>query len=757
MKTIFSLCLFLMFCLCSCNNIEDIEQRLDNIENRIDILEKQCETLNSNIQTLKSLLDALTSQDCITNVAPLYEGTELIGYTINFKYASPITILHGTDGIDGEDGNDGENGKDGHSPCIGVEMHHDNKYYWTIDGEWLLDDNGEMIPANGTNGSDGITPFFKIEDGMWFVSYDGEQSWQMLGQATGDKGMDGDSFFQSVNTGNNDYVVFTLHDGTEIRIPKYIEKMSLVFPVSEEIFCEGGKHVDVEFTIINGGENPQVECIGENGWIGEIHMTNNHEGILTAKAPQPYADGKILVIASNGNNSIVMKTVKFTDKLLQVSDKNEYEIGYQGGELNISVKTNMIYNVIIPKAARSWIKNSSSRSVRDEIITLLIEKNSEPYSRTAEISIEAGSSKSVALTIIQNGDTFYTRGDGTPDNPYVISSAEGFIKMANVVNKGNSLKGKYIIISESLDFSDIEFTPIGNKNNPFSGIISANSVEISNISVTGSEHLGIFGCTEDAVIEDMSIQDITVQGESYMGGVVGEAVRTNIRNVRVDGLIREGNYIGGIIGKATSCFVDKCITEASLGNTNSSDIGGIVGNSSATGVINCTNKSSIAGFGSVGGIVGYVDETSYVKNCSNTSQFTQSVIYGSLGGIVGYNCGQVINCVMSNSINAASGIANTSISKITTGGICGYNHTTGYLYNCFFIKIYPLNSEIDLCGELNWGTCLNSGSFNSYGEYNGYSVLNLLRNWADRQDDYEYLSWKGTFPTLEMDLSRFLK
>ena len=35
----------------------------------------------------------------------------------------------------------------------------DGIYYWTIDGEWLLDSKGNKIQANGYNG---ITPRLKI-------------------------------------------------------------------------------------------------------------------------------------------------------------------------------------------------------------------------------------------------------------------------------------------------------------------------------------------------------------------------------------------------------------------------------------------------------------------------------------------------------------------------------------------------------------------------------------------------------------------
>ena len=51
----------------------------------------------------------------------------------------------------------------------------DGIYYWTLDGEWLTDEKGNKVKAqgtdgkdgvdgeDGTNGKDGITPQLKIE------------------------------------------------------------------------------------------------------------------------------------------------------------------------------------------------------------------------------------------------------------------------------------------------------------------------------------------------------------------------------------------------------------------------------------------------------------------------------------------------------------------------------------------------------------------------------------------------------------------
>ncbi len=262
----------------------EIWDKLNDHENRIAKLEELCKQMNTNISSLQTLVNALNQKEYITNVAPISKNGEEIGYTITFTSGKTITIYHGKngqdgadgkDGINGENGADGKDGKDGSTPIIGVKLF-DGVYYWTLNGEWLLDDNGNKIkvqgtdgkdgqdgedgkdgndgatgpqgPAgedgadgedgkdgqNGTDGKDGITPQLKIENGYWFISYDNGSSWKQLGKATGEDGKDGqngadgangqdgkdgDSFFQNV-TQDDKYVYFTLADGTQISILK---------------------------------------------------------------------------------------------------------------------------------------------------------------------------------------------------------------------------------------------------------------------------------------------------------------------------------------------------------------------------------------------------------------------------------------------------------------------------------------------------------------------------------------------------------
>lgn len=189
MKNLFATLALCLFMLSSCTaDLDKLSNRLDDLEDRVAILEELCAQMNTNVESLQTIIDALQNNDFITSIEPIVEGGDTIGYRITFSESGQITIYHGEDG---KDGLDGEDGRDGNTPEIGIAQYTDGKYYWTIDGQWMLDDNGEKIPVTGEDGEDAITPRLKIEDGYWFISYDGGLTWTRLGEATGEDGKDG--------------------------------------------------------------------------------------------------------------------------------------------------------------------------------------------------------------------------------------------------------------------------------------------------------------------------------------------------------------------------------------------------------------------------------------------------------------------------------------------------------------------------------------------------------------------------------------
>ena len=272
--------------LVSCTEYDEVAMwnKNEDMGSRLAALEELCSQLNTNIVSLQQIVEALQGNDYVTGVVPVVENGETVGYTISFSKSGPVTIYHGKKG---------ENGQNGTTPVIGVEQDTDGLYYWTLYGEWLTDDEGSKILAqgmagksayelavekgyrgtldewlaslNGSNGDDGksayelavengyqgteeewlaslkgsagdqgddgVTPKLEVrDDGYWYISYDNGQTWNKLGPATGDPGEDGDSMFSDIDVSDPDYLVLTLAEtGASIKLPYYKDKFDLLF------------------------------------------------------------------------------------------------------------------------------------------------------------------------------------------------------------------------------------------------------------------------------------------------------------------------------------------------------------------------------------------------------------------------------------------------------------------------------------------------------------------------------------------------
>ena len=208
MKTIYTWFILIVALAAGCHKFNDsaIWNKLREHEARIEHLEKQCDRLNSNIKGLQTILEALQANDYVTDIIKIMEDGIEIGYSITFAKGGRVNIYHGTDGSNST------------APKIGIRKASDGEYYWTSDDEWLTDDQGEKIPAVASNDQDGkyITPSFRIAEGIWYISYDGGNTWQELEDISKDEeegDEEGGQFFTDV-TYDDEYIYLTLSDGT---------------------------------------------------------------------------------------------------------------------------------------------------------------------------------------------------------------------------------------------------------------------------------------------------------------------------------------------------------------------------------------------------------------------------------------------------------------------------------------------------------------------------------------------------------------
>ena len=259
--------LFAVVALTSCKyDDDDLWNSVHGLENRVAKLEELCKQMNTNISSLQTIVTALQNNVYVTGTTPLMKDGKEIGYTITFSKGNPITIYHGKDGQDGEDGT---------TPTIGVKKDTDGVYYWTLNGEFIVVNDGKIKAEgkDGTNGTNGTTPQFKIENDYWFISYDDGDTWTQLGKATGEDGKDGqdgvggDSMFSGVDyETSTDYVIFTLSNGTQIKLPTWS-----AFEALQRLCNETNTNLSALQTIVTALQNndyiTSVDPLTENGKV----------------------------------------------------------------------------------------------------------------------------------------------------------------------------------------------------------------------------------------------------------------------------------------------------------------------------------------------------------------------------------------------------------------------------------------------------------------------------------------------------------
>lgn len=376
--------LVLFFTGCQEYDDTEIKGRVDNLESQVTELRLLVEKINSNLTSLVTAVDALNNQDQIVSVEKLPAGN---GYTITFKKSGTITIYNGEKGLDGKNGTDGSDGKDGKSPVISISQDSDGKYYWTLDGEWLLV-NGQKVPAT----AEVTVPKIKVEDGKFLFSTNGTD-WVVIGDA----GTSGIGLIKNVREDvENNSVVIELSD-REIVIPKG-QNFALVIK-ADEIGIKAGETVNVEYSLISA-DNAIVRALPENGYTVKVNPISATKGQLSITAPSPVVDASILIVSVNGNGVMSGKILSIAEGKLDVK-ADATPVPAEGGSVTVEITTNLDYEIVIPEAAKTWITLVETKALRTDNVTFSVAQNTEATQRTAEVEVRVDGAKVQSFNIVQ--------------------------------------------------------------------------------------------------------------------------------------------------------------------------------------------------------------------------------------------------------------------------------------------------------------------------------------------------------------------
>ena len=449
-------------------DMDKFTERLDDLEARVAALETLCAQMNEDISSMRTVISALEDGLYITDVKNVSNG-----YRIEFSDGETITIRHGEDGEDGVPGTPGADGQDGYTPVIGVRMDTDGIYYWTLDGEWLLDDQGNKLRVTGENGKDGadgedgkdgedgadgapgepgapgedgadgkdgVTPVIGVaqdEDGIYYWTINGEWLLDENGNKVqaqgrdgadgqdgqdgkdgadgedgqdgtdGQDGKDGTSLFSSVEVGD-DYVTFTLPDGSSFRIP--LEKpLGITFALEEEdnvVLNPQEKSVDIAYTVQTSYEAVEIEILTSGNITAVLSRTDETAGVIEVTVNEDEngvlenVDGSKVIVLVGDERRVIMRSITFEEFGLIFSETNKITVPAEGGSVDIYYMSNKeCYATFLP----DWITLPATKAMTDRIITLDVAAN-DGYPRSADIFVQNIDGWGMYYTIEQDAD-----------------------------------------------------------------------------------------------------------------------------------------------------------------------------------------------------------------------------------------------------------------------------------------------------------------------------------------------------------------
>lgn len=239
------------------------------------------------------------------------------------------------------------------------------------------------------------------------------------------------------------------------------------------------------------------------------------------------------------------------------------------------------------------------------------------------------------------GDNTFNGGDGSADDPYVISNAQQF-KLIPAVKDGMN---KHYILIDDIDFFGVTFSPIGDEDYPFNGSLNGNGYTISNLAVSGNEYVGLFSHLT-GIVKNLNIENSTFKIESqnqsdaaedeYIGAVAAinagtiencKVINSEIKVDKLSGLLNKhlSVYAGGVagysMGNISYCTIDNTTITAKLVRDYQSEK-------------DASNSTSVYVAGIVAGVgeLGTVDSC-YVGNTTKLNASAKALAYNSLGRI----------------------------------------------------------------------------------------------------------------------------
>ncbi len=345
-------------------------------------LQRQVKQLNINLSSISRIVSAMQNNDYLVSTTPFVEEGEQLGWILNFS-KSGLVVIYSSKGAS--------------APQIGVRQDSDGVYYWTIGGEWLLDETGKKVRAEGIQGAAGSSPRIKIEDQFWWISYDEGATWERLDRATGEDGADGDSFFREVDNSSDEFILLVLADGSSLKVPKYIP-LDIVLDLPLDLVIDVNETITIPYRIVGTEQVASHVSILTNGIISADCFTypkgqaDPWDGYFTISGGSVRGTGDAVVMLNTENGNSVIRSLHFEPRACSVTvdltsgpiidmtvDSYVVEAPLEGATIKIQLYSN--FSFTLDSSEVPWVKviSQEANKVNPEYktITMQIEPSTE--------------------------------------------------------------------------------------------------------------------------------------------------------------------------------------------------------------------------------------------------------------------------------------------------------------------------------------------------------------------------------------------
>ena len=264
-----------------------------------------------------------------------------------------------------------------------------------------------------------------------------------------------------------------------------------------------------------------------------------------------------------------------------------------------------------------------------------------------------------------------TRGNGSVDNPYEISTAAELAWFRDYVNYESQYASA--MLTDDIDLSEfchaadaatnteeLSWDPIGN-GKMYCGTFDGNGKTIRNLYInTTYIFRGFFGYANGGSIKNITFDNAKVKNTNKFGtGILTGGFETcTIENIKIlaNCSVEGTENTGGIAG-AGAGYISNCENRAKVNGTNK--VGGIVGSSYDNTISSCANYGAVTGTEYAGGIVGYFGSGT-MENSAN---------YGDISGVD--QVGNLIGFALTFNLNNVLGFGNVTATNLNGGLLVG--------------------------------------------------------------------------------------